>query len=582
MTQELANLDYDNKEMLQLMKDTICKGSTDDEFKLFTWTCKRLGLDPLARQVYPVKRWDASLKRESMTIQTSIDGYRLIADRTGKYAPGKPPAFTYEDSGKLLSATSFVQKQTPDGTWHEVGASAYYSEYAAIKKDGTPTHMWLTKPLIMLSKCFDDETEVLTNHGFRKFSEIKNEKIMELSNNELKITNSKPFSQDYSGEMISVHSDMLDFCVTPNHDMITTFGRVEAEALYKTTTCRGPWRIPLSREIKQTDPVDEEFFKLLGYILADGWQVRKGLWNISVSRNYKLKELMKYDVSRNTIHSRGVVAKNPIRDIKTNFDKICFNFTDSRIDTFLLNDKSFVFELYHSIKACEAKLILDAWQYFDGHTNKKTGLRRIYTSKEHHCDVIEFLACKAGYTISSRKTRQSDISDRDNFYYTISSCPSIKVVKPWRNHPGLIKEMNFSGKVWCVTVPSNTIIVRRKGFSMICGNCAEALALRKAFPAELSGAYTKEEMEQADNPTDIVYPSPAPKAQLHDFLNKWSKIYDKNLLMDYIEKHSEHFKQTAEQVVMKFLKNEKGFVKECDAWMLKTNPHFLPKKEKSE
>jgi len=35
MTENLPTLDYDNKEMLQLMKDTICKGSTEDEFKLF-------------------------------------------------------------------------------------------------------------------------------------------------------------------------------------------------------------------------------------------------------------------------------------------------------------------------------------------------------------------------------------------------------------------------------------------------------------------------------------------------------------------------------------------------------------------
>lgn len=153
MSSELATIDPNSKEMLQLMKDTICKGSSDDEFKLFAYTCKRLGLDPFSRQIFPVKRWDSGLGKEVMSIQTGIDGYRLIADRTGRYAPGKDPEFTYDSKGKLISARAFVMKQTPDSTWHEVSASAHYSEYAALKKDGKPNHMWATKPHIMLAKC---------------------------------------------------------------------------------------------------------------------------------------------------------------------------------------------------------------------------------------------------------------------------------------------------------------------------------------------------------------------------------------------------------------------------------------------
>jgi len=141
---------------IQLLKNTICKGANDTEFQIFLHACQRTGLDPFMKQIHAVKRPER-LKdgtwRESMTIQTAIDGYRLIAERTNKYSPGKEPTYQYDTEGRLLCATAYIKKQTADGSWHEVSASAFYEEYVQTTKDGKPTKFWEKMKHNQLAKC---------------------------------------------------------------------------------------------------------------------------------------------------------------------------------------------------------------------------------------------------------------------------------------------------------------------------------------------------------------------------------------------------------------------------------------------
>jgi phage recombination protein Bet len=131
-----------NTEQVALIKNYLCKGINDEELKLFSAVCKKTGLDPFMKQIYAVKR------KDQMTIQTSIDGYRLIAERTGRYCPGRESTYVY-DGDKLVCATSYVKKQTSDGTWHEVAASAYFDEY----KPAYSNQFWESKKHVMLAKC---------------------------------------------------------------------------------------------------------------------------------------------------------------------------------------------------------------------------------------------------------------------------------------------------------------------------------------------------------------------------------------------------------------------------------------------
>jgi len=136
---------------IQLIKDTVAIGATNNELALYLHQAERTGLDPLSRQIYFIKR------KGKGTIQVGIDGFRLIADRTGDYAPGKASEFTFvEKNGKQVidTCTAFVKKRTKDGVWHEYSATVRWREYVQFKKDTeTPAAMWFKMPYGMLEKC---------------------------------------------------------------------------------------------------------------------------------------------------------------------------------------------------------------------------------------------------------------------------------------------------------------------------------------------------------------------------------------------------------------------------------------------
>ena len=139
---------------IELVKDTIARGASDDELMLFLHLAQRSGLDPFSRQIYLIER-RANVNGEWKTTrqpQTGIDGLRLIADRTDRYAPGRQPSYTYDAAGGLVTATAYVKKFVR-GEWHEIAATAHYDEYVQRKKDGQPNQMWAEKPHIMLAKC---------------------------------------------------------------------------------------------------------------------------------------------------------------------------------------------------------------------------------------------------------------------------------------------------------------------------------------------------------------------------------------------------------------------------------------------
>lgn len=136
------------------IKSCLPKEATEEELDQFIHVCDERKLDPVLKQIYGAKRKNKQGEWQPMTIECRIDGLRLIADRTKRYAPGKEPVF-HDSNGKLVACTSFVKKQTADGTWHEVASTVYFSEY------DQNNFTWQKMPRTMLAK-------VAEAHALRK------------------------------------------------------------------------------------------------------------------------------------------------------------------------------------------------------------------------------------------------------------------------------------------------------------------------------------------------------------------------------------------------------------------------------
>lgn len=132
-------------ERVALIKATVCIGATDDELKLFLHQCKRTGLDPLSRQIYSVKRGN------QRTIQTSIDGFRLIAERTNKYTGQLGPWWCGQDG---VWTEVWTSQQPPFAAKVGVTRSDFTQPLFAVAhfKEYSGQNLWLKMPSLMIAK----------------------------------------------------------------------------------------------------------------------------------------------------------------------------------------------------------------------------------------------------------------------------------------------------------------------------------------------------------------------------------------------------------------------------------------------
>ena len=158
---------YFTAEQVELIKRQICPGATDDELRMFLADCQRSRLDPFARQIYSIERWESYKdeagnwkRRKKRITQISIDGFRLTAERTGEYAGQLGPEWCAVDGAwrdvwisavpPSAARVGVLRKDFEKPLW----STAMFNDYA-VRNDKTDElqGQWKKMPAVMIAKC---------------------------------------------------------------------------------------------------------------------------------------------------------------------------------------------------------------------------------------------------------------------------------------------------------------------------------------------------------------------------------------------------------------------------------------------
>lgn len=147
-----------------LLRQTLVDEATEGEFDLFVQVCNATGLNPFARQIHAVMRYDNRKKRKVMAIQTGIDGYRLIANRSDKYLGQEGPYWCGADGvwtdvwlsdEPPAAAKVGVRRAGFAETLFAVARFSSYAQWYNPQGGGAPklSGQWGTMPEVMIAKC---------------------------------------------------------------------------------------------------------------------------------------------------------------------------------------------------------------------------------------------------------------------------------------------------------------------------------------------------------------------------------------------------------------------------------------------
>lgn len=331
------------------------------------------------------------------------------------------------------------------------------------------------KTLVVRPDCYDSETEIYTENGWIKFENLTDEKVAQVSDTGALsfVKPIKKVAQHYSGKMFHFTSikGTLDAMVTPDHRMVWSnkSGKMSVTAANTIKMDTNKYFIrsaSLNNEMGPRSLTPHE--RLLIAFQADGSYPSGGYsdgdkcadyitlrWNFAKKRKadrlINIAEQCQYEFSVHREPSRIENYNIYVRVPRNTIISKTFDWVNA-------NTKS--------AKWCQE--FIEEVSHWDA-TRRSDFRYKFDTTVKEVCDVVFDVATLAGYgckkaiNVDNRSEKFSDV-------HTLH----IRTANNTINGQSVIKtEIDYDGMVYCVTVPSGMILIRRNGATLVSGNSGD-------------------------------------------------------------------------------------------------------------
>jgi DNA polymerase I-like protein with 3'-5' exonuclease and polymerase domains/uracil-DNA glycosylase len=307
--------------------------------------------------------------------------------------------------------------------------------------------------------CYDEQTEILTKRGWVHFPDLQDHDEVAQWWSDGNIDFVKPHEvvrQKYDGEMVRLKNQHIDLFITPNHRCPLRHRKSGKLTVVEARSYREDYKQHHAGVWKGGKlSVPQHMISLVCAAQADGsWRsdVKRGAMELSFSKQRKIDRL------RDALLKAGAVfTENPKGEDSTRFYVSMCPALEYVLGV-IGYEKSFSVDWLLSLDRDSLDLFVDEINHWDGCFTRNNQ----YTSTvKHNVDVVQI-----AMTLSDLRATVNRHGSKDTTAWSLyqtqrnySMTTNVEKVK-----------LNYSGQVYCVAVPSSFVVVRRNGFTAVCGN----------------------------------------------------------------------------------------------------------------